>query len=266
MRSPAPAFDLRTALARELCDALGQLDTAAANPKAVHRCRVHIKRARALAKVGRICAPGLAAIFNQSARATMRSLAQSRDAAALTEAAQAASLKAGKKNAAPLGALVHTLNEASAAADAPDIQGARTSLKDLLALAQVWPEASPRQIRRSAERIERRARRARRRGLHSADNELLHVWRKREKDRFYAAEFLAAAWPYRRLRKPSEKLTAILGDIRDVGLLRDRIEAAALTCGSPKADRLALRALEQRLGKLHKQLDRLGEKLRRKRA
>lgn len=264
MRSPAPAFDLRAALARELIEALSLLDTPTVTPKSVHRCRVHLKRARAVAKVGRVCAPGLAAIFNESARATMRMLAQAREIHALAEAAAAAATKAGKKSAAGLASLAQSLAQSDTAMDAPDIQSARASLKDLLALAQVWPEASPRQVRRGAERIARRARRARRRGLHCDDPDLLHDWRKREKERLYAAELLGDVWPYRRARKLGEKLTTILGEVRDTRLLHDRIEAAALTSGSAKADRRALSALEQRAEKLHKRADRVGEKMRRK--
>lgn len=266
MRSPTPAFDLRAALARELTDALEQLDNPATGPKSVHRCRVHIKRARALARVGRACAPGLAAVFNESARAAMRALAQAREGHALAEAAQAAGRKSKKKSAAALATLAASLREASRLVGTPDVQGARAGLRDLLALAQVWPEASPRQVRRGAERIARRARRARRRSLSCHDLELLHDWRKREKDRCYAAELLRDCWPYRRLRARSEELTAALGEIRDARLLHDRIEASALTCGAPKADRRALRALERRIEKLHKRADRLGERLRRKRA
>lgn len=266
MRSPAPTFDLRAALTRELNNALGQLDHSAVTPKSVHRCRVHIKRARALARVGRACAPGLAAVFNESARATMRTLAHARELNALAEAAEAAGEKADKKCAVALAALAQSLTRSNLALDAPDIQGARANLKDLLALAQVWPEASPRQVRKGAERIARRARRARRRGLYCNHPELLHDWRKREKDRLYSAELLGDAWPYRRSRKLSEKLTAILGEVRDTRLLHDRIEASTLSCGSAKADRRALSALEQRCEKLHKRADGLGEKLRLKRA
>ena len=68
MRSPAPAFDLRAALIGELRSALEQLDAADREPHAVHRCRVHIKRARALARVGRACAPGLANVYNTTSQ------------------------------------------------------------------------------------------------------------------------------------------------------------------------------------------------------
>ncbi len=262
MRSPAPAFDLRATLARELAAALSQIEVQTVTPKSVHRCRVHIKRARALARIGRACAPGLAAIFNETARATMRTLAQAREINALGEAAEAAAKNTDKKSAATLVALAQSLARSNTEMAAPDIQGARANLKDLLALAQVWPEASSRQVRRGAERIVRRARRARRRGLHSDDAELLHAWRKREKDRLFATELLGASWPYRRSRTLGENLTTTLGEVRDVRLLHDRIEEAAMTCGSAKGNRLALRALEKRFRKLHKRADRLGEKMR----
>lgn len=264
MRSPAPAFDLRAALARELVEALSLLDTPMVTPKSVHRCRVHLKRARAVAKVGRVCAPGLAAIFNETARATMCMLALARDVSALAEAAEAAAKGAGRKSATGLAALAQSLARSSLVTDALDIQSARASLKDLLALAQVWPETSPRQVRRGAERIARRARRARRRGLHCDDPGLLHDWRKREKERLYAAELLGDAWPYRRSRKLGEKLTTILGEVRDTRLLHDRIEASVLTSGAAKADRRALRILEQRAENLNRRADRLGDKMRRK--
>ncbi|MFN3465779.1 MAG: CHAD domain-containing protein, partial [Terricaulis sp.] len=86
MRSPGPAFDLRAALTEELRAAIDELETVQADPKAVHRCRVRVKRARALARIGRACAPGLSTVFVDSARSLMRNLALSRDQAALTEA------------------------------------------------------------------------------------------------------------------------------------------------------------------------------------
>ena len=82
MRSPGPAFDLRAALSRELRGAATALD-AGDKPKAIHQARVRLKRARALARVGHACAPGLSNVFNDSARAVMRTLAQVRDLAAL---------------------------------------------------------------------------------------------------------------------------------------------------------------------------------------
>jgi hypothetical protein len=87
MRSPAPAFDLRAALSQEMQAALDELDRSGGRPEGVHLCRVRIKRARALARVGRTCAPGLASVFNDSARQAMRALGRARDSAALADAA-----------------------------------------------------------------------------------------------------------------------------------------------------------------------------------
>ncbi len=90
MRSPGPAFDLRAALTDELRGAIDELDAIQRDPKSVHRCRVRVKRARALARVGHACAPGLSTVFVDSARALMRNLALARDPAALSEAAHIA--------------------------------------------------------------------------------------------------------------------------------------------------------------------------------
>ncbi len=102
MRSPGPAFDLRAALSEELRAAIDELEPAALKAKAVHHCRVRVKRARALARIGRSCAPGLSSVFVDSARALMRNLALARDPAALSEAARIAARKGGTQTAAAL--------------------------------------------------------------------------------------------------------------------------------------------------------------------
>ena len=54
MRSPGAAFDLRAALTQELSAAIEEIDTPIPRPAAVHRCRVRLKRARALATRRRV--------------------------------------------------------------------------------------------------------------------------------------------------------------------------------------------------------------------
>ena len=76
MRSPESAFDLRAALSEELTAAIDELDASSSDFRAVHRCRVRVKRARALARVGHSGAPGLSGVFNDTARGVMRMLAQ----------------------------------------------------------------------------------------------------------------------------------------------------------------------------------------------
>jgi len=261
MRSPGPAFDLRAALSEELRAAIQELEQSDGRAKGVHRCRVRIKRARALARVGRACAPGLSAVFNDSARAVMRTLAQRRDLSALADAARSIAAKARKRQTAALVAVANALDAERAAMAPVDMESARGGLRDLLALAQVWPEASARQIGRGARRVVRRARRALRRGHAAEDARFRHEWRKREKDRFYAAQLLKDAWPKPRRRKLGAKLGDTLGAERDALLLIDRISGDPALAGADKAPLRALKALNRRRRTLAKRADELGARL-----
>lgn len=265
MRSPAATFDLRASLSDEVTTALSELSTAAHSAKALHRCRVHLKRARALARIGRACAPGLSAVFNETARGVMRALAQSRDLTALANTARELAEKAGKKSAAALNTVADNLDNARSALPPLNMEAARTGLRDLLALAQVWPEASPRQIERGAARIALRARRACARGRGAEAPLRRHEWRKREKDRFYAATLLGKAWPgaFRARRKRGERLGHVLGMERDILLLIQRLEADPSLAGSVRQAERALGVLKQRRDKLAPRADALGARMHR---
>lgn len=223
--------------------------------------RVRVKRARALARVGRACAPGLSAVFNDSARQVMRTLAEARDLAALADAARA---RAGKERGETSLALEHVADALEIARlERPglDFDTARAGLKDLLALAQVWPEASPRQIHKGARRIARRARRAFRRAHEDGAASRRHEWRKREKDRFFAALLLDDAWPRARRRKDSARLGEMLGEERDTMLLIARVEAAPAIAGDGKSSKRALKALRKRCARVSGHADELGKAL-----
>ncbi len=250
MRKPGPAVDLRAALSEELRIAMAQLESTPAEARAVHQCRVRVKRARALARLGRVSAPGLSSVFLDSARGLMRNLAHARDIAALGEAAKAGAKKGDKRASAAFATVAHAIQETAASRPQPDFESARSALKDLLALAQVWPEASHRQIRRGAKRLIRRASRARERGVGSVDPVRRHEWRKREKDRFFAASILEEAWPGKRRRKLTEKIGDALGGERDALLLMERLVAEPELAGDEKALRRALKALNRRRAKL----------------
>lgn len=262
MRSPGPAFDLRAALSDELRAAIDELDTVQSDPKSVHRCRVRVKRARALARIGHACAPGLSSVFVDSARSLMRNLALARDPAALSEAARETARKHGKRTAHAFATVAHGIDETAASHPSLNLEAARAGLKDLLALAQVWPEASHRQIKRGAKRLDRRARRARRRGVNSVDPVRRHEWRTREKDRFFAAAILDEAWPGKRRIKTAEKIGDALGGERDALLLMERLVAEPELAGDERDLRRALKALNRRRGKLARRANALAARMR----
>ncbi len=263
MRSPAAAFDLRAALSDEIRAALDELGAAPLTAKAVHRCRVRLKRARALARVGRACAPGLSAVFNESARAVMHALSHARDLAALSAAARTTARKGSRKQAAALRAAADTLAALELKLPALDVDAIGAGLRDLLAMAQVWPEASPRQIERGARRIVRRARQARRRGRASTIAARRHQWRKREKDRLYAAMLLDGAWPANRKRRlaRNERLGDALGRERDALLLVERLAQEPDLAGGSESAIRARKALARRLKRLGRRADAIGDAL-----
>jgi CHAD domain-containing protein len=252
---------LRAALSAEVRAALDAIETRDAPvEKAVHRARVRLKRARALARVGAAGAPGLASVFNDSARACMRALAPVRDADALVQAARQAAHREGGKAGKALAAVAAHLGGQRQQVGTRDLDAVRVGLRDLLAFAQVWPEASPRQIARGARRVARRARRARKSAIASQSLDARHVWRKREKERLYVAEILGGAWPGARKRRAAKRLGAALGRERDLLLLAERLREAA-PADDAAAGR-AITALRRRGKRLARCADKLGGKLK----
>jgi len=261
MRSPDSAFDLRAALTKELRAAADELDRSGLQPKGVHRFRVRLKRARALARVGAAGAPGLANVFNETARALMRTLSPLRDAAALPKAARRAAKRARKDERPALERVAEALELRLLALPPEDIEAVRTDIGHLIAMAKVWPEASPRQIARGAKRIAKRARAAWADSRGSNDAAHRHEWRKRIKDRQHAAAILGDAWPARRRLATCRKLGELLGRERDAALLLDLLEAAPALAGSEAAAAQAARGVRRRRKALAKRADALGRRL-----
>jgi hypothetical protein len=265
VRSPGPTLDVRAALTAEVCAAQDEL-SGALNAKALHAGRVRLKRARALARIGRAGAPGLAKVFDDAARALMHVLAPHRDLRALAAIADTAAKAAGKKAAAALRDAAARLEDARAALAPLDRAALDGALKDLHALAQVWPEASARQVARGAAAIARRARSARRRGLRADDLATRHLWRRREKQRLYALEALGAAWPRVRKRNLTTRLCNALGQERDARILLTRLTTHPVLANDDPAPKGALRALRKKAKKWRKRANKLGERLRSARA
>jgi hypothetical protein len=262
MRGSSEAFDLRAALLNELKTA----QQALAMPDettAVHRCRVSIKRARALARVGAEGAPGIADVFNQYARTLMHNLEAARDLAALIGAAERAASDESGKTAKALQALQAALKGQLARIPPTDLQAASRDLSQLTRLAQTWPEPSPAQLQRGAKRILKRAKRAWQRAHDRRKARLRHTWRKREKDRYFVALLAGSAWPEgeKRRRRRTQKLGHALGQERDILLLIERLKDDCHLAGSKRDARLAIDALDGRRRKYARKADRLGQKL-----
>lgn len=260
MRSPGAAFDLRAGMTQELNAALEDLD-AGGDPKALHRCRARLKRARALARVGRVVAPGLAAVFNESARAVTRTIAQVQDLSVLADTARLLAETAKDKEAEALVTAADALDAARNALPELDLQSLRLGVKDLVALAQVWPEPSARQIRAGAKRIARRARRTRRHSRGVGELALRHEWRKREKDRACAAALLEHAWPGPKRLKRGDTLGHLLGLERDASLLIERLEAEPALAGGASDAARARRVLRKYCARLRGRADKIGRRL-----
>ncbi|MFT3727184.1 MAG: CHAD domain-containing protein [Terricaulis sp.] len=227
-------------------------------PQTIHRCRVALKRARALAFVGSVSAPGLAEIFDDSARALMRTLGAARDNWVIERTARALASRVGRKSRRELEALADRIEVFRRTTPSFNEDSVRAGFADLLAIAQVWPEASPRQVERGVRRVAKQAQRAWRHAR-KAEQPDRHAWRKREKARLYAASLLPAAWPNGRprRRKRNAKLAQILGDERDLVLLMQRLEADHPADGAPRA----LPALSKAKKRIVKRADRLGKRL-----
>lgn len=258
MRSPDSAFDLRAALVEEVQTAVEIFESDPTAPKTIHRSRVALKRARTLAAVGSVGAPGLADVFDNGARAIMRAFAISRDNWTLERTARAMSRKVSKKARRELRDLADRAEAFQRTATPLNIEATRAGLKDLLAIAQVWPEATARQVERGVRQVVRRARRTWRRARHD-DTHGRHAWRKHEKARLYAASLLSDAWPRnrRRRRKRNAQLAERLGDERDLTLLMARLTADHPVNGGPHA----LRDLRRIRKRLRRRIKKLGRQL-----
>jgi hypothetical protein len=256
MRSPGAAFDLRAALVDEVRSAYEHFARDPANPGAMHRSRLALKRARALSKVGRVSAPGLSEVFDDAARALQRTLSRACDAWRLEQSARMLAKKTGKKRIRrELRALADRAEAQQRAAAPVSAEAILTDLNNLLLIAQVWPDASARQVARGAARLARRARKGWRRASDANSPKLRHAWRKREKNRFYAASLLGPAWPHGepRRRKRNQALGAALGDERDLLSVMERL----VTDRPANRDQGPTKAL----GKLRRRLARRAHKL-----
>lgn len=262
MRGSNEAFDLRAALLNELKTA----QQALAMPDettAVHRCRVAIKRARSLARLGAEGAPGIAEVFNHYARELMHMLGPARDLAALVSAAERAACEETGRTERAIHALHAALKIEHGRIPPLDFVAASRDLTQLVSLAETWPEPSPTQVQRGAVRIVKRAKRAYKKAYDRRKPKLRHAWRKREKDRYFVAILAGPAWPdgEKRRRRRTQKLGQALGHERDALLLVERLKDDPRLAGSKRDARAAIDALDAHRRRHARRADRLGKKL-----
>jgi len=193
-------------------------------------------------------------------------LAPAREHAALAALAANAAKHAPPKAAAALHAAAARFSLSARDIDTASQTTLAAALKDLHALAQVWPEASHRQVSRSAAAIVRRARRARKRGLVSAAPDIRHTWRRREKERLFAVEAIGAEWPKARRRRSAQRLAEALGKERDLMILIERLKTAPPVANDPPVPGKALKTLRKLAKTWRRRANARGRKLASSRA
>lgn len=254
MRAMPPPFSWKAALVSEIEAAAHAL----ADPdpdQAIHQTRVRLKRVRTLARLG-----GADAI-SRTARALKYTLSGWRDLAALESAARETAAKARKKGASALIDIAARLSQARITLGRPTVDDLGAALQQLKLDAIGLGDLDARAVRRGAKQVARDARRAWKRASRTGDVDARHRWRRREKDRFYAATLLGPDWPTRRRRRTNEALGDLLGRERDARLLLARLKAEPAPHSA--AAKSARRALKRAIRKLSRRADALGAQLHR---
>lgn len=253
------AFGWKTALIGEIAAAERALSDTD-HDQAIHQTRVRLKRVRTLTRLA--AGLGGASAVSRSARALKYTLSGWRDLAALESAARTTATGARKKGAAALIDIAARLSQARLTLGSPAIDDLSAAIAQLRADAAALPDLTVRDVRRGAKRVAKDARRAWKRAVRSADVEARHRWRRREKDRLYAAAILGDAWPAKRRRRLNDALGDILGQERDARLLLERLKSEPAP--HTPAAKAARRALKRAIRRLKARSDRLGARLHRR--
>jgi hypothetical protein len=253
-RNAPSAFSWKAALLAEIASARRALHDPDPDT-AVHQARVSLKRVRALARLG-----GADSIA-RTARALKYALAGWRDLTALENAARDTAALSRPKAAAALEDIAARLSQARMTLGRPAIADLDEALARLRGDAEALGDLDQRSVRRRAHALVRDTRKAWKKARLGGDIEARHRWRRRVKDRFFAATALGEAWPARRRRRINEDLGNVLGRERDARLLLARLESEpAPHTGAAKNAR---RALKRAIRKHARRADRLGRKLHR---
>src|SRR5262249_3850076 len=155
---PTPAFDLKSALRIQLEAAIDAFENLRADD-AVHRGRVALKRARALARLAQHAEPALSGQIIAQVRPIMQRFSHARDLTALEGCARpwAAIEQQAQVKQALLG-VARRLTAKRKAAEAPDLESAVADVRRLIGYLAAWPDISDEAVSLGAARLARRAR------------------------------------------------------------------------------------------------------------
>lgn len=248
------AFSWKAALLAEI-EAAALALTDADPEQAIHQTRVRLKRVRTLARLGG------ADTVSRTARALKYTLSGWRDLAALESAARETAVKARKKGAGALIDIAVRLSQARVTLGRPTVDDLSAALAQLKQDAGALFDLDARAVRKGARRVAKDARRAWARAARSHNVDARHRWRRREKDRLYAATMLGDDWPAKHRRRLNDELGDVLGRERDARLLLTRLESEPAP-HTPSA-KSARRALKRAIRKLSRKADALGARLHR---
>jgi len=271
----APAFELRAesdpgaglgqALVEEIEAALGALaDPDLPRLKAVHAARRHVKRART---VVRLLRPMLGAerseAVNTALREGARTLSGDRDADVLAALSRRLAAEAPEAAGPAFEAVAERATGGPRRGEA-GVAEASACLARALRIVHPLPASSKARELVGGEiaALYAKGRRAMRRAKKSRDDEALHDWRKRVKDRWHAARLMKRIWPEgdRPATRALDELGELLGADHDMAVLRAALELQRGAISAEAFDE-ALAAVKKRKKKMRRRIFALGREL-----
>ena len=263
---------LRRVAAEQLDRAIGELSDGRPDPhKTVHQVRKRCKKVRGLLRLVRGAFDHYAA-ENVSFRDAARQLSNLRNVTSVIQAydrlVDRLSGKQKQDAFAPIRqrlVLLREKNNGDAFDMSDRLNAIHARMSEARRRVETWTvrEEGFGAIRAGLERTYRRARREMRRTLEDPTVEHLHAWRKSVKYHWYQMRLLQGLRPkaLKARRKDALRLSSVLGDDRDLTMLREVLLDDAEAFGS-KEDVAALVALiDRRRKKLHDRAVPLGKRL-----
>lgn len=213
--------------------AIERLGTEGDRAEAIHGARKDMKKLRTVLRLARDELPEeLYAEENRRFRDAARALAASRDAEVKLETLDALAEEAELPEEAVEAWRAILDRDREAATNTADGEAALSLIEAGLAGIQRWPLEgdSWSTIGAAVRRSYRRGRRAMTAAEAEPTGESLHQWRKRAKDLWYELRLLSGAWsgPLESVADEAHRLTDLLGEHHDLGVLRSDLEGRLL--------------------------------------